>query len=183
MGATTQVGVGMRKKGQISHFSTQKQHGALKLSRSRLKSPWPFQSFLSPASPTPTPPQPKQTGAPIKEQRSGLMSGCLPGWVGASPLLYGVARPPRPAGRWQPQCGPLEAGHPSPGTHPRWDRSVLERLGPRGGRNKGHCRILFAHLHAASAQSTWLVAAARPAAGTPLAPASLSLLPGWKIRS
>lgn len=86
----------MRIKRQISHFSTQKRHEPLKNSRSGLKSPWPFQSFLSPA----LPPQPGQTGSPIKEQRrvekrSGFMSGCLRGWVAESSSPYRVTRPLR----------------------------------------------------------------------------------------
>lgn len=182
------MGVGMRgeKKRQISHSSTQKWHESLKNSRSELKSPWPLQSFLSPA----LPPQPGQTGALIKAQRrvkkrSGFTSGCLRGWVGESPPPYWVTRPLRPPIS-RPVTAPVWASGgrpPIPGDSPALRSICPGGFGAKRWRKKGALSDPVASPARSLSTEHLTLAAARPAAGTPLAPASLSLLLGRKIRS
>lgn len=96
-----------------------------------------------------TPTQPEPTGAPIKEQRrvkkrNGLMSECLPGWVGASPPSYGgFSRPPRhppsPAsdspsvGLWRQATGLW--GLTRAETDLSWDKGEAEARGAVGSRS------------------------------------------------
>lgn len=93
-----QVGVGVRKTDRSLSFFMLKWHKALKTFKSGCKSRWPSQSFLAPASPTPTACAIKSTNQRQRAgKRSGFIERCSTGWggcTGSSPSgLLGLPAP------------------------------------------------------------------------------------------